>query len=296
MKDILTMESFNNEQVMEMINRALEFKNGARANFEDKKVMNLFFEDSTRTKTSFQAAEANFKMERLNFDASTSSINKGETLYDTVKTIQSIGVDLVVIRHKQDEYYNEIKDIDIHILNAGDGKGQHPSQSFLDLMTIYEKFGTFEDLNIAIVGDLKHSRVAHSNSSVLKKLGANLFYGGPKEWYTEEFEKFGPLKQIDDLVENMDVIMLLRVQNERLDSEDKNVVSTENYLNKYGLTLKRANEMKKDAIIMHPAPVNRGVEIADEVVEHEKSVIFKQMTNGVFARMAMIEKVLKGDK
>ncbi|GKQ42790.1 aspartate carbamoyltransferase [Companilactobacillus sp. RD055328] len=292
MENILTMESITTDDVMRIINRALEFKKGRKLNIGNKSIMNMFFENSTRTKTSFQMAESNLGMNILNFDADTSSIKKGETLYDTVKTVESIGVDIAVIRDSQDEYYQELKDLNIHILNAGDGKGQHPSQSFLDLMTIYEKFGKFEGLNVAIVGDLKHSRVAHSNSSVLKRLGANLYYGGPKSWYTEEFQKFGEYRDIDELVNTMDVIMLLRVQKERLNVNESSDFTPENYLEKYGLTMNRSKKMSPNAIIMHPAPVNRGIEIADEVVECNKSVIFPQMTNGVFARMAMIEEVL----
>lgn len=294
MDNILTMDVVATNDVMRIIERALEFKHGAKSSFQNKSVMNMFFENSTRTKTSFQMAEANLGMNVLNFDADTSSIKKGETLYDTVKTVESIGVDVAVIRDSQDAYYQQLEDIDIHILNAGDGKGQHPSQSFLDLMTIYEKFHHFEGLNVAIVGDLKHSRVAHSNSVILEKLGANLYYGGPESWYSNEFHKFGPLLPIDELVEQMDVVMLLRVQKERLDDDEN--FKVDNYLDKFGLTQKRADKMLSTAIIMHPAPVNRGVEIANEVVECNKSVIFPQMTNGVYARMAMLEEVLQGEK
>ncbi|MDO1604915.1 aspartate carbamoyltransferase catalytic subunit [Lactobacillus sp. YT155] len=293
MDNILTMDTVATNDVMRIIERALEFKKGAKSSFQNKSVMNMFFENSTRTKTSFQMAEANLGMNVLNFDVDTSSIKKGETLYDTVKTVESIGVDVAVIRDSQDAYYQQLKDVNIHILNAGDGKGQHPSQSFLDLMTIYEKFHHFDGLNVAIVGDLKHSRVAHSNSVILEKLGANLFYGGPKSWYTEEFHHFGPLLPIDELVGTMDVVMLLRVQKERLATDEQ--FAADNYLETYGLTSNRANKMNSEAIIMHPAPVNRGVEIADEVVECNKSVIFPQMTNGVFARMAMLEEVLQGE-
>lgn len=290
MKHIFSIEDLSARQIMRLLERSLEFKAGKKADFSDKKVMNLFFENSTRTKTSFQAAEINLGMKTLVFDAATSSVTKGESLYDTIKTIQSIGVDLAVIRHFEDAYYKELENIDMAIINGGDGKGQHPSQCLLDLLTIYEKFNHFEGLKVAIVGDLMHSRVAHSNSMALDKLGADLYFGGPKRWYAEEFEEFGPHKSIDELVDEMDVIMLLRVQQERMTGK----LSLDDYLDEYGMTLERANRMKPTSIIMHPAPVNRGVEIADNVVECDKSVIFKQMTNGVFARMAMIEYVLNG--
>lgn len=291
MKSILSIKHLSVSQIQTLINRAIEFRDGALADFSQKKAINLFFEDSTRTRTSFQAAELNLGMKILNFGAKESSVNKGETLYDTVKTIQSIGADLAIIRHPQDEYYKELENIDIHIINAGDGKGEHPSQALLDLTTIYDHFKIFKDLKIGIVGDLRHSRVAHSDSHALSLLGAHLFYSGPKEWYSGEYEEFGPHKALDDIIEEMDVIMLLRIQQERMQS----IVAFDNYLENHGLTMERVGKMKKDAIIMHPAPVNRGVELADEVVECDKSVIFEQMTNGVYARMAMIEAVLEGN-
>lgn len=290
MKHILSIEDLSARQIVTLVQRALQFKAGEKSDFSDKKAMNLFFENSTRTRTSFQAAEINLGMGILSFDAGTSSVSKGETLYDTVKTVRSIGVDLAVIRHPEDAYYRQLEGIDVHIINAGDGKGQHPSQSMLDLVTIYEQFERFEGLKVAIIGDLMHSRVAHSNSMALQKLGAKLHYGGPHEWYSKEYRSFGAHHPVDELIPKMDVVMLLRVQKERMTGQ----LSLENYLSNFGLTMDRVNKMKSNAIIMHPAPVNRGVEIADEVVECEKSVIFKQMTNGVYARMAMIEYVLNG--
>lgn len=288
MKSILSIQHLSVSEIQTLINRSIDFRNGATADFSQKKAMNLFFEDSTRTHTSFQAAQINLGMRILSFDSKGSSVNKGETLYDTVKTIQSIGVDLAVIRHPHDEFYKELEKIDIHIINAGDGKGEHPSQCLLDLVTIYDHFRTFKDLKIAIVGDLRHSRVAHSDSHALSKLGAHLFYSGPTEWYSDEYEKFGSHRALDELIEEMDVIMLLRIQKERMEGAG----SFDDYLPKYGLTMNRVGRMKKKAIIMHPAPVNRGIELADEVVECDRSVIFEQMANGVYARMAMIENVL----
>lgn len=290
MKHILSIEDLSARQIVTLIQRALQFKAGEKSDFSHKKAMNLFFENSTRTRTSFQAAEINLGMGILSFDAGTSSVSKGETLYDTVKTVRSIGVDLAVIRHPEDAYYRQLEGIDVHIINAGDGKGQHPSQSMLDLVTIYEQFEGFEGLKVGIIGDLMHSRVAHSNSMALQKLGAKLHYAGPQEWYSEEYRSFGAHHPIDELIPKMDVVMLLRVQKERMTG----TLSLENYLSDFGLTMDRVHKMKPNAIIMHPAPVNRGVEIADEAVECEKSVIFEQMTNGVYARMAMIEYVLNG--
>lgn len=178
------------------------------------------------------------------------------------------------------------------IVNGGDGSGQHPSQSLLDLMTIYEEFGRFEDLKIAICGDLTHSRVAKSNMEILKRLGAQLYFTGPEEWYSTEFDVYGRHVAIDDVIEELDVVMLLRVQHERHDGETS--FSKEGYNSQFGLTQARYDLLKETAIVMHPAPVNRGVEIDDHLVEAPKARIVAQMTNGVFVRMAIIEAVLRG--
>ncbi|APR06922.1 Aspartate carbamoyltransferase [Lentilactobacillus parabuchneri] len=241
-------------------------------------------------------AERKLGLQVVNFDPSNSSLNKGESMGDTVKTFQAIGVDLVAIRDKKNEYYKDlIADPNVHvgIANGGDGSGQHPSQSLLDMMTIYEEFGHFEGLNVAIVGDLTHSRVARSNMEVLTMLGAHVFFGGPKKWYTEEFAKYGEWMPIDDLVERMDVMMFLRVQHERIADDENGTFSAEKYHAQYGLTQERESRMPEHSIIMHPAPVNRGVEIADELVECDKSRIFPQMANGVFVRMAIMTSMLR---
>lgn len=297
MKHILSMSQLTNENIFDLIYAAMEFKAG-RTSFvgHDKFAMNLFFENSTRTKTSFQVAELKMGMKEIAFEAQTSSVTKGETLYDTLKTIESIGVNVAVIRHSQDEYYKELlkHNLNIHLINAGDGAGQHPSQSLLDLMTIYEHFGFFEGLKIGIIGDLKHSRVAHSDAQALKNLGAEIYFGGLNEWYSDEFKEFGPHMSTDDLCKEMDIVMPLRVQHERLNANENQKFSEKDYFKKYGIDMRRVEMMKPDTMIMHPAPINRGVEIADDVVECDKSYIFKQMQNGVFMRMAMIENVLGG--
>lgn len=299
MKHILSMSDLTNEDVYGLIDTAIDFKNGKKSNIgEDKFAMNLFFENSTRTKSSFQVAEMKLGMKEIAFEASTSSTTKGESLYDTVKTVESIGASVAVIRHSQDKYYEELvnNNVNIHIINGGDGTGQHPSQSLLDLMTIYEHYGHFEGLKVGIIGDLSHSRVAHSNAEILTRLGAEVSFGGLDSWYTEEFQGIGSHMSVDELCQEMDVVMLLRVQHERLSSEENQNFSKEDYFHKYGLDMRRVEMMKPDAMIMHPAPVNRGVEIADDVVECDKSYIFPQMTNGVYMRMAMIETVLEGAK
>ena len=289
---MLTVSELTNETIEELITQAAGFAAGRVQKVKsDVFVSNLFFENSTRTKTSFDVAERRLGLQVVPFDVNASSIQKGESLYDTIKTLESIGISLVVIRHNQDAYYKELKDIRIPIVNGGDGKGNHPSQCLLDLLTIYQEFGKFEGLKVGIVGDVKHSRVANSDAEALRRLGARVYFSGPSKWFDEGAMINGTFMQIDDLVQEVDVLILLRIQHER-HSEQMNI-SLETYHRKYGLTPERERKMKKDAIIMHPAPINRGVEIDSSLVECERSRIFKQMHNGVFARMAILKYVLE---
>ncbi len=249
-----------------------------------KLVANLFFEPSTRTHYSFASAQLQLGCKVEDFTAEGSSVEKGETLYDTVKTFESIGYDAVVIRHKQDEYFRELKDINIPIINAGDGAGNHPTQCLLDLLTIYQEFGTFEGIKLAIIGDIKHSRVAASNKEAMEMLGGECVFSGPAQWQREGYKHI----DVDDAIKWADVVMMLRIQKERHSEAMK--LSDSEYLRAYGLTKKRADAMKKHAIIMHPAPVNRGVEIDTDLVETQSSRIFKQMSNGVLVRKATIKR------
>lgn len=297
LKHLLTVEALNNQEVLGLIRRAQQFKQGVASPKlkRDYYAANLFFENSTRTHKSFDMAERKMGLNVIEFDTSTSSVNKGESLYDTVLTMSAIGVDVCVIRHSEENYYHQLmesKTIRCSLINGGDGSGQHPTQCLLDLMTIYEEFGRFKGLNVAIVGDITHSRVAKSNMQMLKRLGANVFFSGPDEWYDAQYEAFGTFMALDELVPNMDVIMLLRVQHERHDGTE--LFDKEAYHQAYGLTEKRASLMAKQAIIMHPAPVNRDVELADSLVESLSSRIVMQMTNGVFMRMAILEAILEG--
>lgn len=290
---MLNVSSLSNEEILNILSQALEIANGKE--FKTKEsifVSNLFFENSTRTKISFEVAERKLGLNVIPFDISQSSVNKGESLYDTIKTLQSIGINLAVIRHPQNEYYNELKDIDISIINGGDGTGEHPSQTILDLMTIQQEFGSFENLKVAIVGDIKHSRVANSTSQALKKLGTEVYFSGPREWCNKnDLSQQGNFKELDQIISEIDVLMLLRIQHERHDNQK--LFSVKNYLQQYGLTKEREQKMKKSAIIMHPAPINRGVEIDNDLVECPRSRIFKQMENGVFSRMAILKNTLE---
>ena len=289
MRGLLTIKDLSTNKIMELIKYAEKLKRGFRISYPDKKIATLFFENSTRTHYSFQVALMNLGIKVVDFNTDTSSVNKGETLYDTVRTFEALGVDGVIIRHSKDEYYKELENIQIPIFNGGDGKGQHPTQCLLDLMTIYEEYKSFEGLKCCIVGDISHSRVAHTNIEVMERLGMKVWISGPKE-FDDGSANWIPL---DEAVKEMDIIMLLRVQFER--HEKKMNITKEEYFNQYGLTVDRMNQMKENAIIMHPAPINRGVEIADEVAECPKSRIYKQMTNGVYIRMAVISDALDGN-
>lgn len=297
LKHLLTAESLNDQEVMALIKRAQQLKKGESPELKKKQyfVANLFFENSTRTHKSFEIAEKKLGIDVIEFDAKASSVSKGESLYDTVLTMAAIGVHACVIRHTEEEYYNQLiqsKTITTSIINGGDGSGNHPTQCLLDLLTIYEEFGTFENLNIAICGDLTHSRVANSNMKMLRRLGANLYFCGPDEWYNQKYEAYGEFLPIDTIVSKVDVMMMLRVQHERHAGEE--LFSKEKYHDEYGLTNERAEKMAPRSIIMHPAPVNRDVELSSDLVESYQSRITEQMTNGVFMRMAILEEILHG--
>lgn len=287
MPNLLSMNNLENKTIMSLLERAEQFRKGEKAPI-DGTVVNLFFEPSTRTKMSFEMAEHKMGLAVLPFETAFSSILKGETLYDTVKTMESIGVDAVIIRHEEEEYYQQLEGCQVAVINGGDGSGQHPTQSLLDLLTIYQEFGRIEGVHVTIVGDIAHSRVAKSNAAALQQLGAQVNFICPAEWSGE----YDSSEHLDDFIEKTDVVMMLRVQHER--HAVSALFSKDNYHEQYGLTVEREKRMKDGAIIMHPAPINRGVEIADCLVECERSRIFKQMANGVFVRMAVLEYALKG--
>lgn len=284
---LLSMRDLTKNDIIHILNDASLF----RVQYKDwhlplskAMVANLFFESSTRTHYSFISAEMQLGCQVADVQTSISSVNKGESLYDTVKTMESIGYDAVVIRHRQDAYYQELENIRIPILNAGDGAGDHPTQCLLDLLTMQEQFGTLSGLNVLICGDIAHSRVASSNKTALEMLGSKVCFAGPKEWEREGYEAV----DFDEALDQADVVMMLRIQRER--GASLSGLSDTEYLEKYGLTKERYSRLKKDAIVMHPAPVNRGVEIDSDLVEAEKSRIFPQMANGVLVRKAVIKR------
>lgn len=299
----VSVENLSVDQINTLLKRAEFFKNGGRTPelSQPVYVTNMFFENSTRTHTSFAMAERKLGLTEIPFDAAHSSMSKGETLYDTCLVMNALGVDLSVIRATHNAYYEPLinhrpdQHLDLGIVNAGDGSGQHPSQSLLDMMTIHEHFGHFAGLKIAIVGDITNSRVARSNMEILTRLGAQVYFSGPEYWYDQSFDKYGQFCPLDDLVDKVDVMMLLRVQHERHAGDtNESKFNASKYHEKYGINHDRYSRLKDQCLIMHPGPINHGVELAGDLVEAPKCAFFKQMQNGVFMRMAMLEAVLRG--
>jgi len=288
MNNLFNLKELSEKDVLDIIESAEDFIKGKTLHYGNKVVANLFFEPSTRTQYSFEAAEHRLGCKVLTFNKESSSIQKGETLYDTVKTFSQYA-DVIVIRHSQNNYYEElIGNIEVPIINGGDGSGNHPTQSLLDLLTIHQEFKHFKGLEVAIVGDIAHSRVANTNIEIMKRLGMIVYCCAPVELQNEEHQYV----DLDAVIDHVDIVMLLRVQFER--HEKVMDISKEEYHHLYGLTKERYNRLNENAIIMHPAPVNRGIEIADELIESKKSRIFKQMKNGVYIRMALLQRAFEG--
>jgi len=297
MSSLIGLKHLEPLEIEQILLRAQEFIDRPTEGTEILKnrfVVNLFFENSTRTRFSFEVAEKRLGAHVLNFQEASSSTQKGETIYDTIKTIESMGVEAAVIRHAQNGLLEDLKDrLSIKLINAGIGNEEHPTQALLDMLTMYQEFGGINGLKVAIIGDLKHSRVASSNYYGLKKLGADVIFSGPDTYkpLDPELREGTTWLPIEDAICEADVVMMLRIQHER--HQDRGLdISQNEYHNLYGLTEKRAKFMKKGAIIMHPAPFNRDVEIASSLIESPKSRIFKQVTNGVAVRMAVLEKAL----
>jgi len=286
-RNLFSLRELEINEINSLLNRAMAFKNGEVSHFPDRIVGNLFFEPSTRTHQSFIMAEKKMGMQNMDLFPEGSSLKKGESLYDTAKTYEAIGADALVIRSKEDKYYEALRGkLSIPVLNGGDGSGDHPTQSLLDLLTIQEEFGSFEGLKVLIAGDISHSRVAHSNMEVMERLGMKVYQSAPEVFQ----EKKRTYHDMDEIIRDMDIVMMLRVQHER--HEVKSMLDCESYNRDYGMNERRISLMKPSAILMHPAPVNRGWEVTDEVVECEKSRIMTQMRNGVYVRMAVLERAL----
>lgn len=253
-------------------------------------VVNLFFENSTRTRTSFELAEKRLSADTVNFTSSNSSVKKGETLVDTLRNIEAMKIDIVVVRHKGTGVPKFLADnSNAIIVNAGDGAHEHPTQALLDMLTIEEKLGTLEGKNVTIVGDIRHSRVARSNLWGMTTMGAHVTLCGPSTLVprnTELMDKVTWESDVKKAVKNADAIIALRLQKERMD--DALLPSMREYRNTFGITHELLECAKDKVLIMHPGPINRGVELDSEIADGENSVILNQVTNGVAVRMAVL--------
>ena len=297
-KSILDADSLSLEDIKLILSNADSFLEISRRDVKKvptlrgKTVINLFFEPSTRTKTSFEIAAKRLSADIINFSPSTSSLKKGESIIDTIKTILSMKVDLIVIRHSDSGTVKMVdRFVDIPVINAGDGKYQHPTQALLDLYTIKKRFGKFEGLKVAIVGDFLDSRVARSDMDLFEKMGMDVTIVSPTMFLPEDFSGMKVQHCIDDVIEDADIVYMLRMQFERQDR--KFYPSVMEYNRFLTLNMDRLGKMKPGSIVMHPGPVNRGIEITDEVMDTsgelaEKIVIEEQVTFGVAVRMAIL--------
>jgi aspartate carbamoyltransferase catalytic subunit len=257
-------------------------------------VINLFYESSTRTRSSFEVAERVLSADSLSIAAATSSVSKGETLLDTAKNLEAMNPDMVIMRHASSGAPHFLaRHCRFAVVNAGDGAHEHPTQALLDALTLRQRKGRLKGLKVAIVGDITHSRVARSNLWLLSKMGARVVLCGPPTVIPPGIEGVAPVTyQIEEAIEGADAIMMLRIQLERMSGGF--FPTLREYYRRFGLTEERARRAKKDVLIMHPGPLNRGVEIASEVADGPYSVILDQVTNGVAVRMAVLYLLLGG--
>ena len=295
-KDLLGIAELEPEEVRLILDTAESFREVSERpikkvpTLRGKTVLNLFFEASTRTRSSFEIAEKRLSADSVNFSSSSSSLSKGESLIDTALNLQAMAPDLVVIRHGHPGVPRMLAErIQAGVINAGDGAHEHPTQALLDAFTIRQHKGRLEGLKISIVGDIEHSRVVRSNIHLLTKMGAEVTLAGPRTMMPVGIESLGArvVYTLEEAVEGADVVMMLRVQLER--QSRKLIPSVKEYFSLFGLTRKRLAGAADDVIIMHPGPMNRGVEIASEVADDPRfSVILEQVTNGVAVRMAVL--------
>lgn len=302
--NLLGLKETSRDDITAILDDAVKLKNDVleqdikKSNIlSGKSIITLFFENSTRTRASFELASKYLGATAANISAGGSSIAKGETLIDTAKTLEAMGTDVIIIRHSMSGSPHLIsKYIGSKVINAGDGMNEHPTQALLDIMTIREKKGKVEGLKVAIVGDVKHSRVARSNIYGLNKLGAEVVLAGPSTLLPSNLQDMGVkvYTDVEKAVEGADVVMGLRIQLER---QKKGLFPSIREYNKYfGIDERRLSMAKPDAILMHPGPVNRGVELNPQVADGSQSVINQQVTNGVCVRMAVLNMLANGKR
>ncbi|MDD5119741.1 MAG: aspartate carbamoyltransferase catalytic subunit [Candidatus Omnitrophica bacterium] len=294
-KDLLGLEYLTEDEITLILDTAESFKEVSTREIKKvpalrgKTAVNLFYEPSTRTRVSFEVAAKRLSADVINIASETSSVRKGETLIDTGKNIQALKADIIIMRHNCSGAANMLaRSLDISVVNAGDGWHEHPTQALLDIFTLREKLGKIKGLNVAIVGDIAHSRVARSNIWGLTKLGANVILCAPKMLLPVGIELTGAKtsSNIDEVLKQADAVNVLRMQFER----DEGAAFPEqlDYFKKFGITEERLAKAKKDIVVMHPGPINRGIEMSSNVADGANSVILEQVTNGIAVRMAVL--------
>lgn len=297
MHNLVDIKRLSKEEILKIIDLASDFEGSKSiSTCFGKNLALLFCENSTRTRFSFEMAANTLGIHIYHFDAETSSFSKGESLKDTIENLSAIGIDGIVIRHSQDGIIDKaIEEVrcPMAFINAGDGSHAHPTQALLDYYTMKKHLGSVEGKKIAIVGDIRHSRVAHSNVELLSKFGAKVYFCAPK-YFEDATQDVIFTKSLQEALDGADVAMFLRVQNERLEER----YPLFDYVHEYGLTMKKLREFAKDdVLIMHPGPVNRDVEISSEVLDSKYGeTILEQASNGVFVRMAVLDILLGGSR
>lgn len=295
MRHLLSIEDLDADQMLSILDLARNFATVQQRDvpkvpaLRGKTIVLAFFEDSTRTRSSFDLAARRLSADVVNFSASASSLSKGESLRDTIETISAMGVDAIVIRHRSSGTPHQVtRWTDASVINAGDGWHQHPTQALLDSFTIRERLGTLEGKHIALCGDITHSRVARSNAQAFSALGARVTLVAPRTLLPASLNGW-PVEvadSLDDVIGDLDVAYMLRIQNERIN--DALFPSVREYRTLYGLTVDRAAKLRADALVMHPGPMNRGVEIDPEVADDQRSVVLEQVNAGIPVRMAVL--------
>lgn len=303
-KHLLSMDQLTKDDITEVLDTAESLRQVTDRpikklpTLRGRTVCNLFYEASTRTRISFELAAKRLSADVINFSAdSKSSVAKGESFKDTAWTLEAMGVDAIIVRHGSSGAPHQLaKWVKAHVLNAGDGAHEHPTQALLDLFSIRERFKEFEGLKVAIVGDVIHSRVARSNVKGLVTMGADVTLVGPPTLIPRQAEAWGAKisYDLDPLLADLDVCYLLRVQKER--QNEQLFPSLREYANLWGLDNRRMSKMSKDALVMHPGPMNRGVEIAADVSESPRSIILEQVSNGLAVRMSLLYLMLGGNE
>ena len=302
-KDILGLEEMSADEITLILDTARSMREIMQRHIKKvptlrgRSMINLFYEPSTRTKASFELAQKYMSSDPINVAGTSSSLVKGETLKDTVKNLEMMNIDCVVMRHPVSGSAHYLaRNVEISVVNAGDGMHEHPTQGLLDMFTMLDKKGRLENLKVVIVGDIRHSRVARSNIWGLQKMGAKVVVSGPRTLMPFDLDIFGVeyVPFLEEAVEDADVVMALRLQKER--QEGGLFPSLREYSELYGLTTGRIARAKDDVLIMHPGPMNRGVEISSEIADGPRSVILEQVTSGVAVRMALLYLLLGGTK